>query len=109
MAMNRHVKGRFATALTGLAVAIAAVGVIDLGLMVPIAGHAADAEPTAQQILALTRAYGYDWQGKLLTKFEVRSVQKTDDGWILKQMRIQRMDPGTNSDSTPTYLEIEAG
>ena len=54
---------------------------------------------------ALLRADGYDWSGNFVKRFEVRSVQRIDGGWILKQMRIQRMDEG--KDNTPTYLEIE--
>jgi hypothetical protein len=55
---------------------------------------------------AFLRADGYDAAGKLLKRFEVRSVQKSEGVWILKQMRIQQMDPGQKKDAAPTYLEI---
>src|SRR5205814_8898583 len=55
---------------------------------------------------ALMRADGYDWNGKLSKRFEVRSVQKSDGVWILKQMRIEHMEAGKPRDKTPTYLEI---
>ena len=56
---------------------------------------------------ALTRAYCYGRDGKLMRKFEVRSIQKLDDGtWALKQMRIQAMDGENSRDSSPTYLEL---
>jgi hypothetical protein len=56
---------------------------------------------------AFLRADGYDWDLKLAKRFEVRSVQKSEGVWILKQMRIQRMDAGARKDASPTYLEIQ--
>jgi outer membrane lipoprotein-sorting protein len=58
---------------------------------------------------ALVKAEGYDESGKLVKRFEVRSVQKMDGGYILKQMRIQRMQDDKPRDKTPTYLEINKG
>jgi hypothetical protein len=56
---------------------------------------------------ALTRMEGYDRTGKLIKRFEVRNLQKLDDGsWALKQMRIQAMDGARSADRTPTYLEL---
>lgn len=55
---------------------------------------------------AFLRADGYNSDVKLVKRFEVRSVQKADGVWILKQMRIQGMDPGSKKDRSPTYLEI---
>jgi hypothetical protein len=56
---------------------------------------------------AFLRADGYDWDLKLAKRFEVRSVQKSEGVWILKQMRIQRMAAGARKDTSPTYLEIQ--
>jgi hypothetical protein len=56
---------------------------------------------------ALTRMEGYNRSGKLIKRFEVRNIQKLDDGsWGLKQMRIQTMDGARSGDRTPTYLEL---
>ncbi len=56
---------------------------------------------------ALTRMEGYDRSGKLIKRFEVRNIQKLDDGsWALKQMRIQSMDGARSGDRSPTYLEL---
>ena len=58
---------------------------------------------------ALVRVETYDRAGKMVKRFEVKSVQKTGDGYILKQMRIERMENGRPRDATPTYLEISGG
>ena len=56
---------------------------------------------------ALMRIEGYDWQGKLLRRFEVVSGQRIDGQWMLTQMRIERFDPkdGTRP-ADRSYLEI---
>lgn len=56
---------------------------------------------------ALLRIEGYDWQGRLLRRFEVVSGQRIDGQWMLKQMRIEKFGP--ESPSRPvgrSYLEI---
>lgn len=55
---------------------------------------------------ALLRADSYDWNGEFAKRFEVRKIQKIDDLWVLKQMKIQEMS-AAGRDKTPTYLEIE--
>lgn len=56
---------------------------------------------------ALVRVETYDRAGNLVKRFEVKSVQKIEGGYILKQMRIQQMQNGQPTDPTPTYLEIK--
>lgn len=56
---------------------------------------------------AFLRADGYDWNAKLSKRFDVRSVQKVEGVWLLKQMRIERFEDGKSRDKTPTYLEIQ--
>ncbi len=60
---------------------------------------------------ALMRIEGHDWKGRLVRRFEVISGQKINDGWLLKQMRIQALDPETGKTTRRLYLEIlgEAG
>lgn len=56
---------------------------------------------------ALLRIEGFDWQGRLLRRFEVVSGQRIDGQWMLKQMRIERFGP--ESAARPlarSYLEI---
>lgn len=56
---------------------------------------------------ALLRIEGFDWQGKLLRRFEVVSGQRIDGQWMLKQMRIEKF--GSDSGTRPlarSYLEI---
>jgi len=56
---------------------------------------------------ALMRIEGYDWEGKLLRRFEVVSGQRIDGQWMLKQMRIEKFDPEDGSrPSARSYLEI---
>ncbi|MFZ4483440.1 MAG: outer membrane lipoprotein-sorting protein [Chthoniobacterales bacterium] len=56
---------------------------------------------------ALLRIEGFDWQGKLLRRFEVVSGQRIDGQWMLKQMRIERFAPEDAARPvTRSYLEI---
>jgi hypothetical protein len=50
---------------------------------------------------------GYDWNGKLAKRFTVVSGQKIHDRWVLKEMRIEEMQPATGKVQTRTYLEIK--
>lgn len=56
---------------------------------------------------ALMRMEGYDWNGRLLKRFEVVSAQKIENRWFLKQMRIEELDPSTKKVQSRTYLEIK--
>jgi Outer membrane lipoprotein-sorting protein len=56
---------------------------------------------------ALMEMEGYDWSGQLVKRFEVISVQKIDDRWFLKQMRIEEIQPTTHKVQSRTYLEIK--
>jgi len=55
---------------------------------------------------ALMRMQGYDNSGRLIRRFEVRSAQKIDGQWMLKQMRIERLNPETKRVTSRTYLEV---
>jgi hypothetical protein len=56
---------------------------------------------------ALLRIEGFDWEGKLLRRFEVVSGQKIDGQWMLKQMRIEKFGPENGSRPLArSYLEI---
>ncbi len=55
---------------------------------------------------AILRIEGYNREGKLIRKFEVVSGQKFDDQWMLKQMRIETIDPETKKITNRTYLEV---
>ena len=56
---------------------------------------------------ALMRLDGYDWQNRLAKRFEVVSAQKIEGRWFLKQMRIEKMQPGTDHVASRSYLEIK--
>jgi hypothetical protein len=59
-----------------------------------------------QQSGALLRIEGYNREGKLFRRFEVISAQKIDDQWMLKQMRVETLDPETRKVRNRTYLEV---
>jgi hypothetical protein len=61
-----------------------------------------------QESGALLQAEAYDKAGSFARRFSVRSVQKSEGAWILKQMRIEAAPAPGAKDRTPTYLEIEA-
>jgi Outer membrane lipoprotein-sorting protein len=56
---------------------------------------------------ALMRMEGYDWDAKIIKRFEVVSAQKIDRRWFLKQMRVEQFQPGTNHVEARAYLEIK--
>ncbi len=58
---------------------------------------------------ALMQAEAFDDAGKFVRRFKVVSGQKTSEGlWILKEMRIEWVNPGQGTDRTPTYLNIDS-
>lgn len=59
-----------------------------------------------QESGALIRMEGYNRDGKLIRRFEVNSVQKLDGQWMLKQMRIETLNPDTQKTTNRTYLEV---
>jgi Outer membrane lipoprotein-sorting protein len=59
-----------------------------------------------QESGALLRIEGYNRDGKLLRRFEVISAQKIEGQWMLKQMRVETLDPETRKILNRTYLEV---
>ncbi len=59
-----------------------------------------------QESGALLRIEGYNREGKLLRRFEVVSAQKIDGQWMLKQMRVETLDPESSKILNRTYLEV---
>jgi hypothetical protein len=55
----------------------------------------------------LLRAEMYDRQHNLIKRFTVREAQKIDGQWTLKNMRIEKFEPGTENVVARTYLEID--
>lgn len=56
---------------------------------------------------ALMEMEGFDWNGRLVKRFEVISAQKIDGRWFLKQMRIEELQPSTGKVQSRAYLEIK--
>ena len=54
----------------------------------------------------LMQIEGYGRDGRLSKKFTVVSGQQIDGQWMLKQMRVERLDPETRKVALRTYLEI---
>jgi hypothetical protein len=59
-----------------------------------------------QESGALLRIEGYNRDGRLLRRFEVVSAQKIDGQWMLKQMRVETLDPQSSKILNRTYLEV---
>lgn len=56
---------------------------------------------------ALMRIEGFDWEGRLVRRFEVVSGQRIDGRWMLKQMRIESFSPENSTrPRSRSYLEI---
>jgi hypothetical protein len=60
-----------------------------------------------QQSGALMRMEGFDWNNRLVKRFEVVSAQKIEGRWFLKQMRVEQLDPASGKVQARTYLEIK--
>jgi len=58
---------------------------------------------------ALIKAEAFNWQGKVIKRFEVISGQQIEGKMIFKQIRIERLDPQTGKVVSRTYLELDAG
>ncbi len=56
---------------------------------------------------ALMRMEGFDWNGKLVRRFQVVSVQKIEGRYFLKSMRIEALAPESGKTQSLTYLEIK--
>jgi hypothetical protein len=56
---------------------------------------------------ALIKAEGFDWQGKLVKRFEVISGQRVEEKTIFKQIRIERISADTGKVVSRTYLELD--
>ena len=56
---------------------------------------------------ALLRAEAYNWDGKLIKRFEVISGQKLEGKWYLKEMRVENIDPVKGEPTSRTYLDIK--
>jgi hypothetical protein len=59
-----------------------------------------------QESGAILRIEGYNREGKMIRRFEVVSAQKLDGQWMLKQMRVESLDPATKKVTNRTYLEV---
>jgi Outer membrane lipoprotein-sorting protein len=57
---------------------------------------------------ALIKAEGFDWQSKVVKRFDVISGQEVEGKTIFKQIRIEQLDPRTSKVVSRTYLELDA-
>jgi hypothetical protein len=60
-----------------------------------------------QQSGALLKMEGFDWNNRLVRRFEVISAQKIQGRWFLGSMRIDQLDANTGKATAMTYLEIK--
>lgn len=55
---------------------------------------------------ALVGIEGYDRNGRLAKRFKVVTVQKLGGQWMLRQMRVERINPETRNVDGRMYLEV---
>ncbi|GAB4170717.1 MAG: hypothetical protein Fur0032_09680 [Terrimicrobiaceae bacterium] len=55
---------------------------------------------------ALLRMEGFDKSGRLVRRFSVTSAQQIDGQWMLRQMRIESINPETRKTLSRSYLEV---
>ncbi len=56
---------------------------------------------------SIMRMEGYDLEGKLVKRFEVKSAQKIDGQWMLKEMRVEAINPETRKPVERAYLVVK--
>ncbi len=56
---------------------------------------------------SIMRMEGYDGSGKLVKRFEVKAAQKLDGQWMLKEMRVERINPETRKPVERAYLVVK--
>lgn len=57
---------------------------------------------------AMLRMQAYNKDFKIIKRYEVISGRKLDDGtWMLKEMRIESLEPGTNKALSRTSMEVD--
>lgn len=55
---------------------------------------------------AILQMEGFDGSGRLVKRFKVIEVQKVEDQWFLKTMRVESFVPDTGKISDRAYLEV---
>ncbi|MBV9672287.1 MAG: outer membrane lipoprotein-sorting protein [Verrucomicrobia bacterium] len=56
---------------------------------------------------ALVKAEGFDWQGRLIKRFEIVSAQEIQGKTVFKQIRIERLNSQDGKVLSRTYLEVQ--
>lgn len=56
---------------------------------------------------AIMKMEGFNWDGKRVKSFEVKSAQKIDGQWMLKSMRVERIDPENDKPVERAYLDVK--
>ncbi len=55
----------------------------------------------------MARMQAYDFQGKMVKKFEVVKIQKIDGKTILKEMKVEQYDPASGKRTGQTYMTLD--
>jgi len=59
-----------------------------------------------QETGTLMQMYAYNWEGAITKRFRVVSGQRIEGQWMLKEMRVESVDPGTKRVTSRSYLAI---
>ncbi|MFM7182654.1 MAG: outer membrane lipoprotein-sorting protein [Verrucomicrobiales bacterium] len=60
-----------------------------------------------QESAALLRVQGYNQKGECVKQFEVLSGMKVENGWMLKEMRVETMVGNPGKVASRTYLRLD--
>ncbi|MDE1169974.1 MAG: outer membrane lipoprotein-sorting protein [Verrucomicrobium sp.] len=58
---------------------------------------------------AFLRVDGYNAKGQVVKRVEVNGVQKIGEAYVIKEMQVSTMIPGTEVSATRTYIDVSSG
>ena len=63
----------------------------------------------SSEYYAFLRVDGYNGQGQAVKRVEVNGVQRIGDAYVIKEMQISTLIPGTDVSSSRTYIDVNSG
>lgn len=60
-----------------------------------------------QETGTLMQMYAYNWDGAITKRFRVVSGQRIEGQWMLKEMRVESVDPRSKKVTSRSYLAID--
>ena len=63
----------------------------------------------SSEYYAFLRVDGYDAQDRIIKRVEVNGVQQIGEAYVIKEMEIETMVPGTEISASRTYIDVASG